>query len=566
MRNGVTNADPNRIYVALLGTDDSYQEDNNYIGIYRSDNAGESWHTPYDGNGDGKPDNEPGGPYNNSHWCLSSFGVTSGGYDQGYYNLDIAVSDTNPDKFLAVFLSLYKSEDGGVTYTKWGGYGCTGCGPKYVHPDIQEILINNNDVWVCSDGGLDYYNGNLDFVESRNNGLNGSDYWGFDQGWNDDVLVGGRYHNGNAAYYEVYPKGSFLALGGAEAPTGYVNQGENRKVYHSDIAAKQLPEVITGTIIDISSLKKFPNENYYFSGKSEIINDPRYWNTIYLGKDNKLWRSKDGGDTFELVHTFGTVPIDLVKSIEVSRNNPNIIYLTQKVENSGKLWKSDNAGISWTEISIPASHNTMHLSLNTADQLFLALHNGGNSTDKVFRSNDSGNTWVNLTTNALNNERIEYIQVQEGTDGGVYLTSNSVVWYRNNTHNDWQLFSEGLPIHFYIKRILPFYKKGKIRIAGSRGIWERDFFEPSKPKSQPFTSKKNINCFEEIIQFEDYSILNHTGAHWEWSFPGASYVSSTTIRNPKVSYPTYGNYDVSLKITDVSGNSSIKTITNNHYR
>ena len=48
-------------------------------------------------------------------------------------------------------------------------------------------------------------------------------------------MVGGRYHNGNAAYYETYGVGNFLSLGGGESATGYVNKGENRKVYHSDI-------------------------------------------------------------------------------------------------------------------------------------------------------------------------------------------------------------------------------------------------------------------------------------------------------------------------------------------
>ena len=78
----------------------------------------------------------------------------------------------------------------------------------------------------------------------------------------------------------------------------------------------------------------------------------------------------------------------------------------------------------------------MYLSLNTEDELFLALHNGDN-TNKVFKSTDFGNTWINLTTSALDGEYIENIQVERGTNGGVYLTSNKMIWYRNNTYTDW---------------------------------------------------------------------------------------------------------------------------------
>jgi len=560
-RIAVTNADADRVYVILIGEENDAVDDNNFIGIYRSDDAAENWTTPYDGNNDGFADNEPGGPYSNDHWCFTHFGVTTTGYNQGYYDLDIAVSDTDANDVLVGSLNLFKSEDGGVTYIQWGGYGCTGCGTGYRHPDIQEIEINGNDVWVCSDGGIDYYDGNLNRVEARNNGINGSDYWGFDQGWNHDVLVGGRYHNGNAAYYQDYPTGKFLSLGGAESATGYVNKGENRKVYHSDISGKEIPTVITGTISNLSGYGMYPNEHYWLDRRSEIVNDPRYWNTLYLGKENKLWKSDNGGLSFTLVKEFGTDVDNLVKAIEVSRSNPDVIFVTQKEGSNGKLWKSTDTGVNWSDVVLPANHQTMYLSLNTDDELFLGLNNGGTSANKIFKSDDLGGSWSNLSTSTLNGETIENIQVQDGTVGGIYLTSNKVIWYRNNTHADWQLFSDNLPVHLRINKILPFYKNEKVRIASNRGIWESDFFETSLPKAQPMVATKTVNCDRVIVQFEDFSILDHSGASWEWQFPGATTVSSTTDRNPQVTYTATGTYDVTLKITDGLGNISTKTVT-----
>ncbi len=560
-RIGVTDADPDRVYVVLLGEEDDAVNDNNYIGIYRSDDACESFTTPYDGNGDRMPDNEPGGPYSYDHWCLTHFDVNSSGYDQGYYNLDIEVSDTDPDAFLIGSLSLFKSEDGGTTYVSWGGYSCYDCGSGYRHPDIQEIVMNGSDVWVTTDGGVDYYDENLSFIESRNKGITGADYWGFDQGWNHDVLVGGRYHNGNAVYYETYGTGNFLSLGGGEAATGYVNKGENRKVYHSDISGKEIPTVITGTVTDITKYTLFPNEDYIFSRRSEIVNDPRYWNTFYLGRENKLWKTENEGQTFTLIKEFGSDIDAIVKAIEVSRNDPNLIFITQKVGGNGKLWRSEDGGSSWIDVTIPANHQTMYLSLNTDNELFLALNNGWNNPNKIFKSTDLGATWINLTTSALNGEWIENVQVQEGTDGGVYLTSNKVIWYRNNTHTDWQPFSNGLPLNFRIVKLLPFYKNGKLRVAGNRGVWETDFEDTFLPKAQPMVNLQTSSCDREIVQFEDFSILNHTGASWQWQFPGATTISSTTVRNPQVTYTNSGVYDVTLTVTDSAGNTSTKTVS-----
>ena len=558
-RLAVTDADPDRIYVVLLGNEIDYATDNNFIGIYRSDDAGSSWTTPYDGNGDGLPDNEPGGPYSDNHWCFTYFGVNSTGYDQGFYNLDIAVSDTDPDKLMIGALNLFKSEDGGKTYTRWGGYGCTGCGPEYRHPDIQEIEINGSDIWVCSDGGIDQYDANLDFVSGRNYGINGSDYWGFDQGWNHDVLVGGRYHNGNAAYYQSYDNGAFLSLGGAESATGYVNKGENRKVYHSDISGKEIPDVISGAINNIPAHTLYPNESYVYSNRSELVSDPRYWNVLYLGKENKLWKSENGGASFEAIFSFGNVADNLVKDIEISRQDPNIMFVTQKFGNSGTLWKSTDAGLSWNQVSLPQSNSTMYIALNEQHELFLALNVGSNNLNKVFKSDDLGMSWDNISSTALNGERIENLVVQEGTDGGVFLSSLNKIWYRNNATNDWQDITGNLPIHTRIIRILPFYRDSKVRVASNRGIWELDFIDSSAPQAQPMVSHKEVLCDREIVQFEDYSILDHADASWAWSFPGAATVSSTSVRNPEVTYDEQGVYDVSLTVTTPNGEST-KTI------
>ena len=63
------------------------------------------------------------------------------------------------------------------------------------------VLLDNNRAWLATDGGLTYSSDNFtqtNNAQSKNNLLVGSDMWGFDQGWNEDI-VGGRYHNGNTA-------------------------------------------------------------------------------------------------------------------------------------------------------------------------------------------------------------------------------------------------------------------------------------------------------------------------------------------------------------------------------
>lgn len=553
----VTPADPNRIYCALLGNEVSYEHDVNWVGVYRSDDAGESWTLPT---------GEPGGPYTSSHWCLSSFSPTfawGGNYDQGYYNLGIAASHTNPNEYLLGCLNFFKTNNGGASYQHWGGYGG---GPGYQHPDIQDIDILGTDVWVCSDGGINYYSNDFSQHESRVNGINSSEFWGFGSGWNEDVLVGGRYHNGNTSFYENYPYGDFLRLGGAESPTGYVNQGMNRRVYFDDIGGRLIPSSFEGMITSVPDLSLYPSQAYINENKSEIEVDPRCYNHLYLGNENKLYKSEDGGQRFEVLGTFGTNVNHRVVGIEVSRSNPAVIYVAQRRSGQSALWKTQDGGNNWQQLTLPAigsSGGGIFISLNPLDknELWIAYSNGGNNTNKVFTTTDGGVSWSNISSAMLNGHFVEDISVQGGTNGGIYLATNLSVFYRDHDLSDWELFNQGAPQKLATLNIRPFYRDGKIRVATfNRGIWESNFYGPSTPIIQLSVDKRTSFCVRDTFHFRDYSILNHEGASWNWSFPGALWVDGADTYQPKVVYGSPGVYDVTLEV-NANGTIYSKTET-----
>ena len=47
---------------------------------------------------------------------------------------------------------------------------------------------------------------------------------------------------------------------------------------------------------------------------------------MYMGKENKLWKSEDGGNSFNLIQAFGTSSNSIVTGIEISRQNPNQFF------------------------------------------------------------------------------------------------------------------------------------------------------------------------------------------------------------------------------------------------
>lgn len=555
----VSPADPNRVYAALIGA--SKADDNGWIGVYRSDNQGATWTNPV---------GQDGGPYNSPNTTPWNLAAYTSGYHQGFYNFDCEASPNNADLIWIGTVRLSESSDGGQTFIGIGG--SNNIRLDHVHADIQDIEVQGNDVWVASDGGLNYSNDDLMSHASTKYGIIGSNYWGFGSGWNEDVLVGGRYHNGNSGYYQTYGLGHSHKIGGVEESTGYVHPIESRKSYFNQwwsnvTVVKSVPDVLGGNITNHPSLSLIPNESYGESNSSGIYFDSRYADHLFLGVESVLWKSTDAGATFFSLNDFGTD--SRVLEIALGRSNPDYIYVVVKPNgsNARNIHKSTDGGNTWTQLpNVPTNNrNKLEISINPQNENELwVCANDGNNSNKVFKTIDGGNTWVNMTTAALNGEHGVDILYQGGTADIVYLATNNTVFYWDSGAMDWIDYGANLPLIINTLQMRPFYRDSKLRIAtGGRGMWESALATPSLPVAQPITYADVVSCSRDTVQFDCYSILDHAGANWQWTFsPTPAYVSSTTVRNPKVLLEDGNAYDVTLTITDGLGNSDTKTILN----
>jgi hypothetical protein len=167
-----------------------------------------------------------------------------------------------------------------------------------------------------------------------------------------------------------------------------------------------------------------------------------------------------------------------------------VIYCSQWDGTDDAMWKTSNGGQTWTQLTkLPLPNNNdrvkMALSAENENILWVAVTYGSNGK-KIYKTTDGGQTWINLTTPLLNNITIDNIMAQYGTDGGIYLGTNGGVFYRNNSHADWQPYSQGFPLSAETNRLKPFYKNGKIRNGcWGFGVWEADLYEPSAVIAQP---------------------------------------------------------------------------------
>jgi len=498
-----------------------------------------------------------------------SFGMNNG---QGYFDLVLDTSPNNANTILVGTTTLYKSINGGSSFNAIGGYA----GNYSIHPDIQDIrMLPSGETWVSTDGGMNLTLDNFSSAANyfvRVNGIIGSDMWGFDQGWNEDIVVGGRYHNGNTAIAGFYqPKA--LRMGGAESPTGWVLQGKSRHVAFNDLGNGWiLPVTATAKPQGRFIFSKYPNMDEYGGRRGNMVFHPNYYGTVYLGEGNGFWKSTDMGVTWDLLYTF----TGRVRYLQISYSNPGVVYAD--VVSTG-LMKTTDGGLTW--VSKPALTAAPYGNSNWKGKLFFAispsdpnliyacLQNGTWSADlgKVFRSSDGGDTWNDFSGSLQ--EYLKCMVIQPGPSGEeiVYLFTNAKngkdakVFYRKASMPDWASFARNYPSGTSVNLALPFFRDGKLRLAGNNGVWESPMLEPEfTPIVNPWVEKPFYDCMTDTLYFDDHSILNHAGASWHWDIsPAPAWMENPDIRNPKVVLGNPGTYDISLTVTK-NGNSYAKSI------
>uniref|UniRef100_UPI003751A9AC sialidase family protein n=1 Tax=Flavobacterium sp. TaxID=239 RepID=UPI003751A9AC len=487
----------------------------------------------------------------NSGENFALLSVTDIGYSIGYGAFVCAISPINENTYYLGACSLNKSTDGGLNYRAIGGY----VGPFEVHPDIQDIVLFGDTVVLATDGGVSE---SSDGFESFSNwkstcrGLDSLDYWGFDIGFNTDQMGGGKYHNGNSMYNPDWNNGMALHFNGGEDPDGKAIFSRPNSMFFSG-QGKNFKQVDVTYNPNFAITHPFTMENnvYYFGDRiSDTNSNTDFSNIIYAGYENNVNVSYDNGATKQVLKSFNSKVWD----VKTTRKDSKVLYVMTQ---SDGLWKTNDGGASnWTlcngtvngvNLTSSGFYCYVDVSQTNSNEIWL-LYRNSSSVAKICKSLDGGQTWISLNTPTLNNFLGRQLVHQYGSNGGAYIlgTINDVpkCFYKNNTMTDWVDYSSELSVNTLASRVFlkATYHKEKLRVASCVGVQEIAFYEKSNPVAQPTTNIKNI-CVNQEIKFSDYSILNYTGATWEWSFSKTPiYLNGTSAgsRDPIVKFLSPG--------------------------
>jgi len=453
----VTPDNPEVIYALYSASDYSLH------GLYKSSDAGDSWTLE-----------------SNSPNILGrdTDGTSAGG--QSWYDLSLAVSTNNENLLYVGGINLWKTIDGGQSWTINASSG-NGSNYSYMHVDqhAAEFSPHTHVAYAGNDGGLYKYMENLNKWVDISDGLEISQFYnlGLSQS-NPNRLVAGAQDNGT----EMLTNSTWDAIMGGD--------GMECKIDHYD-------DDIIYAEYQYGGIRKTNNGGNNWNNIKPVSYEGG-WNTPYEmhSSNNNLivigyeevYRSETAGAIWDSI-SYNVSGGQALRSIALAPSDEDYIYAATY----SRIKVTKDAGATWVNIKpgLPNYNITdVTVANNNADRVWVTLSQY-NSSHKIYESIDGGTNWINITATGLPNLPANCIAYQAGTNDDLYVGTDIGVYYKNNTMTDWIPYMNGLP-NVVIKELEIHYAEGTISAATfGRGVWK------STLNTQPLSiSENSIKSFD----------------------------------------------------------------------
>lgn len=538
----VAPSNPKRLYTVIEAEEDLRK------GLYRSDDAGESWKQ-----------------------LNNDFGITV----RPFYFSRLVVDPKNPDVVVKGGLNGSISRDGGKTFKNLGN----------MHSDIHDITFDiedSNRMYVGTDGGVyRSLNGGttMEIVEN----LPVSQFYHISV---DDAepynIYGGLQDNGSWYGPSSSPGGiqarDWNSVGAGD---GFrVLKHPSKNIIYSEM---QGAENVWRYDVDkkrVKTIQPLPKEGLpklRFNWNPPMAVSTHQQDRFYIGSQF-LHKSEDMGDTWEVISPDLTTNDPMKQQQENSgglsvdnsgaENHTTIFTIAESTLDQNVIWVgtddgnvqvTQDGGKSWTNtvkniVGLPENIWVYHIEASVFDKgtayVVFDGHTMNDMNPYAYKTTDFGKTWKNIISDNV----VGFVRnIQEdyqnpnllflGTEFGLYITLNG--------GDQWHKFTNNMPpvaVHF-----IDLQKKTNDLVLGThgRGVIVIDDISPLRELSDDIMKKK-LHFFESkpTVIFEQGSFSGNFGA--ETQFVGANPSRAAQIKYYLNKRHTFGK--MSMEIYDMKGN------------
>ncbi|MFM2386925.1 MAG: hypothetical protein RL660_1682 [Bacteroidota bacterium] len=408
----ISKSNPNILYALFV--DSSYQ----FGGIYKTTNAGTTWQF------NGVDSN-----------------VSMGGF--GWYFGKIFIAPNNDNTIYINAIDFFKSTNSGTSFNMnappWYTYD--------VHSDKHDLVfISPNRYWLATDGGV-YKTVNGGNTWQNKNNFTSLQFYGIANNPHDNGLYYCGAQDNGTLYGNSQVSNSWQrAFGGDGFKPTFSSIDPNILIVEtqrgslvSSIDAGQSFSAISSSIVfadhtnwEMPYILSKANATDVFAGSYRMHLSPDNTSDMFGPISN---------DLTDFSTTTDEAAFHTITSIGQSSVNTNYIYAGTS---DAKLWFSNNYGGTWTLVNagLPQRYCTSVEAGYTNGSVAFCTFSGyrdGDSTAHIYRTNNNGNSWINIAGNlprfAINDvlvmPKYNDSAIIVASDGGVYATQDAGVnWFR----------------------------------------------------------------------------------------------------------------------------------------
>ncbi|WP_378176306.1 T9SS type A sorting domain-containing protein [Aquimarina sp. SS2-1] len=509
----VTPANSSYVYILSVNTDESFK------GVYRSENSGDSFLLK-----------------NGTTDVIES--------EQAFYDLALGVSQTNADEVFVGCLNVWKSADGGTSFTKLNEWSFPQ-GASYTHADIHMIRSFGGTVFVCSDGGIySSTDGGSNFTD-HTAGIQASQFYKVAVSQNDpNKMVGGLQDNGGHAYNNG--NGNWLNYYGADGMDTAIDPTNDNKYY--------------GFTQNGGGLYKSTNAG---SSRSGSVNKPSgsegNWVTplaitangeLFAGYDN-LYRLNAAETGWIQLASLGSA----ANQMEIAPSDNSVMYISV----GSTLKKTTDSGNTIADIYTFGSR-VRGIAVHNVDpnNVWVTTATG------VHKSIDGGNTFQNISSNLPVTDKYFFINDIVHHPGQpqdpIYLAT-SIGVYRSVTDGSWTPFLNNLPTTIVNDLEINVADNSITAATYGRGIWRS-----SLPNCLTITAKQEFSvdngaieegsltglCTGQSVKFQ-LDVLTGNNPTFAWSGPNGFTSTNPTVTINDLSLNQAGEYQVTINSDNTCG-------------
>ncbi len=414
---------------------------------------------------------------------------------QAWYDLAIAASPSNADEILVGGINVWKSNNGGQNWTI-SSHWIYDTIHIYTHADIHYLGFSGSRLYCGSDGGIFYS------VDTGTSWADISDGLGITQFYrlasspiDPNLIVAGAQDEGS----NKLQGGVWTHIFGADGMQTMTDPTDINTYYFSYQSGGIMKTTDNGVTVDYI----IPNDSIQGDWLTPFVMDPTDNNIIYAGYDD-VYKSTDAGWTWNKISDSLALGATLTH-LKIAPGNHDYIYASHE----GSIYITKNGGFTWTAKSVPFAGTITDIAVSDYDPEKIWLTVSGSAGDRVFKSLNAGQTFLNITGN-LNGTGVRCIVYQKNANDALYVGTENAVFYKDTTLTQWVPFFQGLP-NVIVNQLEINEQAGKIRAATyGRGIWE-SLLNPiagiNEPKAEkPY--KVYPNPSHGVVNIEFKTLMN----------------------------------------------------------